>query len=172
MCERQFLTSFRHFLCVRWEKNMFYFHPIRSKEPPIFNFPTLDSAKYFHKMAATAVKWAQILKTRIVVFLWSASRINWMGKLDCVNANIFHLTQKKIWNDNCTKTGSCELTLRSKNYPKSTEKLEKFDIDFLVYCYKAKCTVQCSEEHTRKGVCIFNSKLVSTTNTQIESIAS
>ena len=33
---------------------MFYFHPIKSKESPIFNFPTLDSAKYFHKMAATA----------------------------------------------------------------------------------------------------------------------
>ena len=33
---------------------MFYFHPIRSKEPPIFNFPMLDSAKYFYKMATTA----------------------------------------------------------------------------------------------------------------------
>ena len=33
---------------------MFYFHPIRLKEPPIFNFPTLDSAKYFYKMAAIA----------------------------------------------------------------------------------------------------------------------
>ena len=33
---------------------MFCFHPIRSKEPPIFNFPTLDSAKYFYKVAATA----------------------------------------------------------------------------------------------------------------------
>ena len=33
---------------------MFYFHPIRSKEPPIFNFPTLDSAKYVYKMAAIA----------------------------------------------------------------------------------------------------------------------
>ena len=33
---------------------MFYFHPIRSKEPPIINFPTLDSAKYFYKMAGTA----------------------------------------------------------------------------------------------------------------------
>ena len=32
---------------------MFYFHPIRSQEPPIFNFPTLDSAKYVHKMTAT-----------------------------------------------------------------------------------------------------------------------
>ena len=30
------------------------FHPIRSKEPPIFNFPTLGSAKYFYKMVATA----------------------------------------------------------------------------------------------------------------------
>ena len=27
---------------------------IRSKEPPIFNLPTLDSAKYFYKMAVTA----------------------------------------------------------------------------------------------------------------------
>ena len=33
---------------------MFYFHPIGSKEPPILNFPTLDLAKYFYKMAATA----------------------------------------------------------------------------------------------------------------------
>ena len=27
---------------------------LRSKEPPIFNFPTLDSAKYFYKMATAA----------------------------------------------------------------------------------------------------------------------
>ena len=33
---------------------MFYFHPVKSKEPPISNFLTLDSAKYFYKMAATA----------------------------------------------------------------------------------------------------------------------
>ena len=33
---------------------MFYFHPIRSKEPPILNFPTLDLAKYFYEMVATA----------------------------------------------------------------------------------------------------------------------
>ena len=33
---------------------MFYFNPIRSKKLPIFNFPTLNSAKYFYKMAATA----------------------------------------------------------------------------------------------------------------------
>ena len=36
------------------KKNMFYFHQIRSKEPPILNFPTFDLAKYFYKMAATA----------------------------------------------------------------------------------------------------------------------
>ena len=34
---------------------MFYLHLIRSKEPPNLNFPTLDLAKYFYKMAATAV---------------------------------------------------------------------------------------------------------------------
>ena len=33
---------------------MFYFHPIRSKGSPICNFPTLGSAKYPYKMAATA----------------------------------------------------------------------------------------------------------------------
>ena len=33
---------------------MFYFHPIRSNEPPIFKFPTLNPAKYFSKMASTA----------------------------------------------------------------------------------------------------------------------
>ena len=43
-----------------------------------------------------AVKWAYILKTRTVMFLWSTSPNNWRGKLDCVNANIFHHTQKKF----------------------------------------------------------------------------
>ena len=33
---------------------MFYFDPIRLREPPILNFPTLDLAKYFYKMAAKA----------------------------------------------------------------------------------------------------------------------
>ena len=79
---------------------MFYFPPIRSKELPIFNFPTLDSAKYFYKMAATAGpscgEMAYVLKTRVVVFLWSTLRNNWMGKLDCVNANIFHHIQKNL----------------------------------------------------------------------------
>ena len=43
-------------VCVYWMKiePMFHFHPIRSKEPPILNFPMLDLAKYFYKMAATA----------------------------------------------------------------------------------------------------------------------
>ena len=47
--------------------------------------------------------------------------------------------------------------------------LEKLDIDWLVYCYKAKCTVQWAEERVRKDVCRLNSKLASTTNTQVES---
>ena len=38
MCERQFLTSFRHFFVLDENRTC-------SKEPPIFNFPTLDSAK-------------------------------------------------------------------------------------------------------------------------------
>ena len=79
---------------------MFYFHPIRSKEPPIFNFPTLDSAKYFYKMASTAGPScgemgpdSQSKNCRVSL---EYSRNNWMGKLDCVNANIFHLTQKNL----------------------------------------------------------------------------
>ena len=48
------------------------------------------------------VTWALILKTRIVVFLWGTSSNNWMRKLDCVNANIFHDTQK-LFNDNGPK---------------------------------------------------------------------
>ena len=47
--------------------------------------------------------------------------------------------------------------------------LEKFDIDSLIYCYKAKCTVQWEEEHIRKDVCGLNSKLGSIAITQIES---
>ena len=38
--------------------------------------------------------------------------------------------------------------IKSKNYPKSKtpRELEKFDNDWLVYCYKAKCTVQWASE--------------------------
>ena len=62
-------------------------------------------------------------------------------------------------------------SINSKNYPKSKtlSDLEKLEIDWLVYCYKAKCTVQWAEEHIRKDVCRLNSNLASTTNTQIES---
>ena len=49
------------------------------------------------------------------------------------------------------------------------KELEKFDIDGLVYCYKAKCTMQWMEEHIRKDVFRLNSKLALTTNTQIKS---
>ena len=53
--ERRFFHEYRT-LCLYWMKmNMFYFHPIRTKEPPILNFPKLDLAKYFNKMATTAV---------------------------------------------------------------------------------------------------------------------
>ena len=47
--------------------------------------------------------------------------------------------------------------------------LEKLDIDWLVYCYKAKGTMQWAEEHIRKDVCRLNSELASRTNTHIES---
>ena len=62
-------------------------------------------------------------------------------------------------------------SIKSKNYPKSKtlRELEKFDIDKLVYCYKAKYNLQWMEEHIRKVVCRLSSKLASTTNTQIES---
>ena len=45
---------------------------------------------------------------------------------------------------------------------------EKLYIDWLTYWYKAKCNVQLAEENIRKDVCRLNSKLASTTNTQIE----
>ena len=61
--------------------------------------------------------------------------------------------------------------LKSNNYPKSKtlRELKKLYIDWLVQCYKAKCTVQWADENIRKDVCRLNSKLASTTNTQIES---
>ena len=67
---------------------------------------------------------------------------------------------------------STKNSIKSKNYLKSKtlRKLEKFNTDWLVYCYKDKCTVQWAEEHIRKDIRRLNSKLVSTTNTQIESI--
>ena len=50
-------------------------------------------------------------------------------------------------------------SIESKNYPKIKilRELEKFDIDWLVYCYKAKCTVQWAEEHITKDVFWLNS---------------
>ena len=61
--------------------------------------------------------------------------------------------------------------IRANNYLKSKtlSELEKSDIDWLVYCYKAKCTVQWEEEDIRRDVYRLSSKLVSTTNTQVES---
>ena len=75
----------------------------------------------------------EILKTRIIVFRWNSSQINWTEKLDCVNANIFHGTQKSL-NDNWTKTGSCEPT-------------------FMKWSYKIKLTVDCL--NTNSILCLF-----------------
>ena len=62
-------------------------------------------------------------------------------------------------------------SIKSKDYRKSKtlRELEKLDIDCLVYCLKAKCTVPLAEEHTRKMSVDSTQKLASTTNTQIES---
>ena len=59
------------------------------------------------------------------------------------------------------------MKLKSKNYHKPRE-FEKLYIDWLVYCYKAKCTMQGVEQNIRKDVCRLDSKLTSKTNTQIE----
>ena len=62
-------------------------------------------------------------------------------------------------------------SIKSKNCQKSRtlREFEKLYINWLVYCYEAKWTMQWAEENIRKDVCRLNSKLVSTTNTQIES---
>ena len=91
------------------------FHPIRSKEPSLFYYHTLGPAKYFLYKTATSAgpSWGKVgmkfLKQELSCFVgrpWNSSRINWTGKLDCVDANIFHGTQKCL-NDNWTKSGSC-----------------------------------------------------------------
>ena len=49
--------------------------------------------------------------------------------------------------DKNTKNG-----IKSKNYPKSKAlgELEKIGIDWLVYCYKTKCTMEWAEAHIRE----------------------
>ena len=64
-------------------------------------------------------------------------------------------------------------SIKSKNYhtSKTLREFDKLYIDSLVYCYKAKCTVQWAEENIIniiKDVCRLNSKLASAANTQIE----
>ena len=60
---------------------------------------------------------------------------------------------------------------KSKNYlkSKSLSELENLTLIALVYCYKAKCTVQWAEEDIRKNVCRLNSKRASKNYTQIGS---
>ena len=62
-------------------------------------------------------------------------------------------------------------SIESKHYPKSEtlRELENLDNDWLVYCYKAKFTVQWAEEHIRKDVFKLNLKQASTANIKIES---
>ena len=52
-------------------------------------------------------------------------------------------------------------TIKSKNYPerKTLGELKNLEIDWLVYCYKAKRTVQWAEEHIKKDICWLNLKL-------------
>ena len=92
MRERQFLTSFRHFYVLDENRTCSISIRLDQKSHQFLIFP--HGRHYL--LDPAAVKWAQILKTRIVVFLWSTSRNNWMGKLDCVNANIFHHTLKSL----------------------------------------------------------------------------
>ena len=98
MCERQSLTSFQHFYVLDENRKCSISIRLDQKSRQFLIFPRSILQNIFTKwpplLDLAAVKWAQILKTRIVVFLWSTSRNNWMGKLDCVNANIFHHAQK------------------------------------------------------------------------------
>ena len=76
---------------------MFQFHPVRSKEQPILDFPTLDLSKYFLKMAATAGSSCgevgmKFSKQELLKF----SRNNWMQKLNRVNTNKFHHAHKNF----------------------------------------------------------------------------
>ena len=54
-----------------------------------------------------------------------------------------------------------ENIIRLKNHPKSKtlREFDEFDIELLVHCYKAKCTLQWAEKHFRKDVCKLTSKL-------------
>ena len=67
------VVAYRNFFC---ELDMFFFHPIRSKEPSILIFPMLGPAYHFYKMATTARPSCdelgfKILQTRNVVLLCS-----------------------------------------------------------------------------------------------------
>ena len=94
---------------------------------------------------------------------WEAHRFKSLVSIKLFTGNTF--TIMKIQDKNMRNS------IKSKNHLKSKtmRELEKLDIDWLVYCYGAKCTMQWAEEHIRKDVCRLNSKLTSTTNTQLAS---
>ena len=54
MCERQFLTSSDIFYVLDENRTCSISIRLDQKSRQFFNFPTLDSAKYFYKMAVTA----------------------------------------------------------------------------------------------------------------------
>ena len=96
---------------------MFYFHLVRSKQPQIFDFPTLGPAKYLYKMGATAGPICREVGIRfstqeLSCFIGVHYNIVGWEKVDCANASIFHGTPKKL-NDNWKKIGLCEPTLIS-----------------------------------------------------------
>ena len=84
------------------------------------------------------------------------------------------LTDRKMTSkgEESEKCGLCLQGMEVSAWRESTEILHNFlwilEIDWLVYCYEANCTMQWAEEHIRKNVCWLNSNLAFTTNTQIE----
>ena len=63
---------------------MFYFYPIRSKGPPIFNFPTLDSAKYFNNYGEMGLNGPKFSKQELD------------EKIGLCERQHFHHTQKNL----------------------------------------------------------------------------
>ena len=89
---------------------MFYFYPIRSKEPPILNFLTLNLAKYVYKMAATAGSSCgevgmKFSKQELLKFFELVTKY-----LDAKTTPTNSITYTKIFNVNWIEIGSCEPT--------------------------------------------------------------
>ena len=97
MCERQFLTSFRHFYILDENRTCSISIRLDQKSRQFLILPPSILQNILQMTATAGPSCGEMginSQARIVVFLWSTSRNNWMGKLYCVNANIFHHTQK------------------------------------------------------------------------------